>query len=183
MRNLNLLFVTLLFFSCSQKEIQISNNSGTKIGDYAAKELGDYLNLTFINRQFSIVDLNPDAQIQLLLNEQAKQIGIDSLPTQKESFKIVHKYEKLFIVSPDERGLLNASYALLEKLGHGFYISGDVAPKPKKWSGFDGWEMEDAPLTGNRFLFNWHNFLSGCTGWNLEDWEKWIDQANKMRYN
>ncbi|NND07032.1 MAG: hypothetical protein HKN87_11690 [Saprospiraceae bacterium] len=38
-------------------------------------------------------------------------------------------------------------------------------------------------MTGDRFLFNWHNFLSGCTGWNFEDWKKWIDQANKLRYN
>ena len=34
-----------------------------------------------------------------------------------------------------------------------------------------------------RIVFNWHNFLSGCTGWDLEDWQKWIDQSVKMRYN
>lgn len=100
-----------------------------------------------------------------------------------ESFKIIPKEGKLLIIGYDERALLNATYALLEKLGYGFYISGDVAPKAKKWVGFGAWEMEDTPLTGDRFLFNWHNFLSGSTGWNLEDWKMWIDQANKMRYN
>jgi len=110
-------------------------------------------------------------------------MGIESVPTAKESFKIFQNEGKLLIISPDERGFLNATYALLEQLGYGFYISGDVVPEQKIWSGFDDWEMEDAPLTGDRFLFNWHNFLSGCSGWNLQDWQMWIDQANKMRYN
>ena len=124
-----------------------------------------------------------ESEVVFLLSEQADYLKLDKLPTQKESFLITQKEGKTYLISPDERGLLNATYALLEKLGCGFYISGDVIPESKKWTGFNGWEMEDAPLTGERFLFNWHNFLSGCTGWNLEDWQLWIDQANKMRYN
>ena len=183
MRNILLLFIASLIFSCNQKEIQISNLSQTKIGDHAAEELNSFLGKTFKRVQFSLTNHNESAGIQFVLSEKAKELGIENVPVQKESFKIVQKEEKLLIISPDERGLLNATYSLLEKLGHGFYISGDVAPRQKKWSGFKGWEMEDAPLTGDRFLFNWHNFLSGCTGWNLEDWQKWINQANKMRYN
>jgi len=108
--------------------------------------------------------------------------GLTNIPQTKESFLITPKDGKLLVVAPDERGLLNASYALLEELGSGFYISGEVIPQ-KKWTGFEGMEMKDTPLTGDRIVFNWHNFLSGCTGWNLEDWQLWIDQANKMRYN
>ncbi len=183
MKNLYFIIIAFVLFSCNRKEIQITNNSGTKVGNFAALELGDYLNKIVRNRQFSIVDSNPEADIQFILSEQAEKLGFENIPTKKESYKIIQNKDKLFLISPDERGLLNASYAHLEKLGYGFYISGDVVPKPKKWSGYDGWELEDAPLTGDRFLFNWHNFLSGCTGWNLEDWQKWIDQANKMRYN
>ena len=32
-------------------------------------------------------------------------------------------------------------------------------------------------------VFNWHNFLSGCSTWRLEDWERWIQQSQKMGYN
>ena len=28
---------------------------------------------------------------------------------------------------------------------------------------------------GGCTVFNWQNFLSGCTGWNLPGWKKWID--------
>jgi hypothetical protein len=68
-------------------------------------------------------------------------------------------------------------------LGYGFFISGDKCPAPRKWNGFEGWEITDGPLFEDRFVLNWHNFLSGCTGWNYEDWCSWIDQINKMRYN
>ena len=43
--------------------------------------------------------------------------------------------------------------------------------------------MSDAPLVRDRVVFNWHNFLSGCSTWNLSDWEHWITQAQKMGYN
>jgi len=180
----NILIVVLAFalFSCTQKNIKISNLSGTQVGNYAADELSSNLNNMYSNMAFESAGENSEAAIIFLLNEQANKVGLDNLPTRKESFKIIQKEEKIYIVSPDERGLLNAAYALLDKQGCGFYISGDVIPE-KEWKGFEGWEMEDEPLTGDRFLFNWHNFLSGCTGWNLEDWQIWIDQANKMRYN
>jgi hypothetical protein len=183
MKQLLTLILAVTLFSGNRHEIQISNLSGTAVGMHAAKELEKYLGEMYLDVDFSKVESKADAHIQFMLSEQAKTMGIKSVPTHKESFKIINKEEKLYIISPDERGLLNATYALLEKLGCGFYISGDVIPEQKEWLGFADWEMEDAPLTGDRFLFNWHNFLSGCTGWNLEDWQRWIDQANKMRYN
>lgn len=39
------------------------------------------------------------------------------------------------------------------------------------------------PLFQERILFNWHNFLSGCSTWNLEDWQRWTEQGQKMGYN
>ena len=177
------ILISTVFVSCNQREIQITNFSDTKVGNHAADELAKYLNRMHSDVEFSTIDSNTAATVQFVFSKQAKEVGIEIVPTKKESFKIVQKQGKIYLISPDERGLLNASYALLEKLGCGFYISGDVIPESKKWSGFNEWEMEDEPLTDDRFLFNWHNFLSGCTGWNLEDWQMWIDQANKMRYN
>jgi hypothetical protein len=175
MKNLLIILLTFALFSCSQNKIQIGSLSETRVGTFAADELDTYLNKIYRGVEFETVGENGDADIVYLLSEQAKSFGLQNLPTEKESFKIIQKDKQLYIVAPDERGLLNASYALLEKLGCGFYISGDVLPEAKKWTGFQGWEMQDAPLTGDRFVFNWHNFLSGCTGWNLPDWQAWID--------
>jgi hypothetical protein len=154
--------------------------SGTAVGLHAATELEKYLAEMYTDVRLSVVDSSDEANVRFLLSEQAKELGFELDPTQKESFKIIQKDGNLVIVSPDERGLLNAAYALLEKLGCGFYISGDVVPEQEKWPGFDDWEMEDAPLTGDRFLLDWHNFLSGCTGWNLGNWQKNSDILWKL---
>ena len=41
----------------------------------------------------------------------------------------------------------------------------------------------DTPLIPERIIFNWHNFLSGCSTWNLEDWKKWTDEARDLGFN
>ena len=171
--------------SCTTKEIKIHDFSDTKSGTHAAEELTKYLNEIFTGVSFTVAKKNEIADIQLKLATQAVEAGFpeSEVPEIQESFKIITSKDKLLIISPNSHGLLNATYALLEKIGVGFYLTGDVLPEPKSFDGFQEWEMEDAPLTGDRFVFNWHNFLSGCTGWNLADWQLWIDQANKMRYN
>ena len=73
---------------------------------------------------------------------------------------------------------------MLEKQGYGFYIGGDVSLKAKKWIGFNGsWLLEDTPIVKVRCLLQWHNFISGCTGWNLKYWKLWVGWANKMECN
>ena len=92
--------------------------------------------------------------------------------------------ERVGVVSGrDPRGTLYGVYALLEKLGADFYLSYETLPEPRETFSFDQWMLTDAPVAAPRMVFNWHNFLSGCTGWNLPGWEKWIDQSAKMRYN
>jgi hypothetical protein len=39
------------------------------------------------------------------------------------------------------------------------------------------------PLVAERIVFNWHNFLSGCSTWNLADWTRWTEQSQKLGYN
>jgi len=185
MKSIHLLLIGLVFYSCSKPAIQICDLSNTGVGRHAAAEMVKYLDRLYEGADFSQVKNGSDANIQYLLSSQVLEyeIEISDLPAKPESFKIAIDQGKIMIIAPDERGLLNGTYALLEKLGCGFYLSGDVLPEAKKWKGYEDWEMEDEPLTGDRFVFNWHNFLSGCTGWNLPDWQLWIDQANKMRYN
>jgi len=183
MKHVILIITAFVFFSCGTKTIRIASSFDSEVGVYAADELEKYLNQIYWGVKFETVGENESADIQFVLSKRAKDFGLGEHPTAKESFKIIQKDKKLYIISPDERGLLNATYALLEKLGCGFYISNDVLPEAKKWISFKGWEMEDTPLFEDRNLFTWHNFLSGCTGWSLDDWKSYIDQANKMRYN
>jgi hypothetical protein len=183
---LTILFIVILAAtSCNRRTIQIADLSETEVGSFAAGELHNYLSAIYKNVNFKTGDAPAESDIKYLLTSQVNDLGFSTtdLPVIPESFKIVVNKGKVWIISPDERGLLNATYALLEELGYGFFISGDKVPSPRKWTGYKGWEMEDHPVSAERFVLNWHNFLSGCTGWNFEDWCSWIDQVNKMRYN
>lgn len=88
------------------------------------------------------------------------------------------------IAGANPRATVYAVDALLEKLGFGFYLSYNTAPAPTRAAfSFTGWELHDAPIAGERLIFNWHNFLSGCSTWNLADWQQWITQAERLRFN
>lgn len=45
------------------------------------------------------------------------------------------------------------------------------------------WSFADRPLVPDRIVFNWHNFLSGCSTWNESDWNRWTEDAQKLGYN
>lgn len=88
------------------------------------------------------------------------------------------------IVGADPAGVAYGVYGLLRRLGCGFYLSFDTLPEAKsKAFSFAEWELSGRPLVPTRLVFNWHNFLSGCSTWNLEQWQKWIIQSQKMGYN
>lgn len=88
------------------------------------------------------------------------------------------------IAGGSPRAVVFGVEALLEKLGFGAYLSYNTAPAPEHSAfSFAGWRLEDTPIAGERVIFNWHNFLSGCSTWNLEQWEQWITQAQRMRFN
>ena len=48
---------------------------------------------------------------------------------------------------------------------------------------FKDCNLADKPLVPTRLVFDWHNFLSGCSTWNLPEWQSWIRQSQKMGYN
>ena len=88
------------------------------------------------------------------------------------------------VAGTDARGVAYGVYGLLEKLGCGFYLSGDVLPKPRPEPfSFAGWALTNAPLVCDRLVFDWHNFLSGCSTWNLPEWTQWIEQSHKAGFN
>ena len=88
------------------------------------------------------------------------------------------------IVGSDSAGVVYGVYGLLKRLGYGFYLSYDTVPAVgDRTFAFDHWDVADYPLVPNRIVFDWHNFLSGCSTWNLADWQSWIIQSQKMGYN
>jgi hypothetical protein len=92
--------------------------------------------------------------------------------------------EVAVVAGADARGTIYGVYALLEKLGCGFYLSYDALPPARQEAlTFRGWQIADRPLVRDRLVFDWHNFLSGCSTWNLPDWQRWAAQSQKMGYN
>ena len=109
-------------------------------------------------------------------------------PAAPESFLVTSRREKAqelgIIAGADARGAAYGVYALLEKLGCGFYLSCDALPAVKHEPfSFSDWQLADQPLVRDRLVFEWHNFLSGCSTWNLLDWQHWIRQSQKMGFN
>jgi hypothetical protein len=101
-----------------------------------------------------------------------------------ESFTITHRNDTVTITGADARGTLYAVYALLEKLGFGFYLSYRITPPLRRGAPrLEEWEMADAPLVRDRVVFNWHNFLSSSSTWELGDWQRWVSSAARMRFN
>lgn len=131
----------------------------------AGSELGSYLRQLYPAAR--------DRRVRLTAN----------LPT-PDSFAITTNQDEAVIAGGGPRGVMHGVYALLEKLGCGFYLSGDRLPPPRAAGlSFKDWPMADRPLVADRLVFNWHNFLSGCSTWNLADWQRWTARSQKMGFN
>jgi hypothetical protein len=154
----------------------------------AASQLNDYLKTIYPAFRFSVTSVVNESNLTIQMGV-AEHLSVikyvtKDIPLLPEGFLVRSLNDRnLVITSHSAKGLFNAVYSLLEKLGYGFYLSYEGTPKPKEAISFKEWEMTDFPLQAERIVFDWHNFLSGCTGWNYEDWCSWIDQSAKMRYN
>jgi hypothetical protein len=159
----------------------------------AAAELAEHLGHTYPSVRFSVVPVAPKSGHVVLLGtpDSSSEIG-GYVPKARlaapESFVVTHVQRfgttAGVIAGADPRGVLYGVYGLLEKLGWGFYLSYEAPPQPIRHPfGFAGWYAADAPLFKDRLVFNWHNFLSSASAWELEDWRRWIRGAASMRYN
>jgi hypothetical protein len=156
----------------------------------AAVELSGYLQQLYPAAHFIVTATAPAAGPLVRVGLAADPELSDGTPppTVADSFKVFTKTENGravgVVAGADPRGALYGVYALLEKLGCGFYLSGDAVPPPRAGAfSFEGWKLADAPLVPDRLVFDWHNFLSGCSTWNLPDWQAWIRQAQKQRFS
>ncbi len=159
----------------------------------AAQELAGYLQKIYPREKFTpdepLPEAGPCILVGSVLSDARLQgyLGNESL-TAPESFRVFTMDQgprRLGIIAgADARGVVYGVYALLESLGCGFYLSGEAMPAAKRESfSFNGWQLEDRPLVRDRLVFDWYNFLSGCSTWNLEHWQAWIRQSQKMGYN
>jgi hypothetical protein len=157
----------------------------------AAEELADHLTKLYGETVFEIAETAEGSAIYLGTRESLPRLCArlgDRSPETPESYVVttaeVNGNTCGLIVGADPSGVAYGVYGVLRRLGVGFYLSGDTIPEPKAEPfSVSQWDLSDRPLVPNRIVFNWHNFLSGCSTWNVEHWQQWIVQSQKMGYN
>ena len=156
----------------------------------AVEELASCLGRIYPQTRFITAGKPPASGKAILVGSDAfvRSMIPDADVSQPESYAVrsVRRGNQQFgvIAGADTRGAVYGIYALLEKLGCGFYLSGDALPPARTEPfSFDGWALSSAPLVRDRIVFNWHNFLSGCSTWNLPEWNTWTAQSLKQGYN
>ena len=141
-------------------------------------DLAAYLGETYSGVRFEPAAEMAEGKINVIL-----EISDDPRFENAEAFEIIGKGKSLSIRGKTPRALINGSYALLKHLGWHFYLSFHVPPVRLRIPDFNNIHISNAPLKEKRIIFNWHNFLSGCTGWDLQQWQEWIGNASAIGYN
>ncbi len=162
----------------------------------AAQELKQFLTSRYGDQQrFGVTDQRPAQGPAVVLGTPASNPQLARLVEKERlaeagSFVVevveADRRQIGVVAGADPRATLHAVYALAEQLGFAFYLSYDGAAVAKaglnERFSFEGWHLADTPLTGDRIVFNWHDFLSSCSTWDLPQWQHWIRQSARMRY-
>ena len=158
----------------------------------AAQDLAGLLGRWYPQDRFSIAPNLPVSGKAILLGRISDPLVRDRLggeiPAAPESFVVrtqsTGDLELGVIAGADARGTVCGVYQLLAQLGCGFHLSGDTLPAPRTGAfDFTGWKLANAPLARERLVFNWHNFLSGCSTWDFPEWQQWAAQSQKLGFN
>ncbi len=180
--------------SSSPEQVSIVLGDGATMPEQiAAEELAAYLNKCYSNTRFQVTSPPPAGQKAIYLGtpQSARRLGQligDNKLLGPESYVVTHAvvdgHDAGLIVGADAAGVVYGVYGLLEKLGCGFFLDFETVPDDKRTSfDFADWNLANHPLVPIRLVFNWHNFLSGCTSWDLPQWKQWIAQSQKLGYN
>lgn len=181
-----MIYLLILASSCTLSRLEakpsvdiVVNENSTKITKFAVAELSSYLSKLYPSYDFPVLHkAKGNTSIFVTVDKNA-----EDLPKSEEGYLVKSQGDNAYILSKSDAGLIYGVYGLLEKLGCGFYISEQTFPAVRKTFSFDEWDLKDEPLMKNRYVFNWHNFLSGCTGWDTKHWLEWVDRSQKMGYN
>ncbi len=172
-----LIFLLLILDSCSIQKKQVFIVSG-KENQEAGKELALYLSKTYSDISFQVSDIKMEGEENIIL-----KTVLDENHANDEQYQIIGEGNELIIQGKTPRAIFNGVYGLLKEIGWSFYLSFEVPPAKPKPFVFSDFQLSDSPLKGKRIIFNWHNFMSGCSTWDLEQWEKWIDNSSKTGFN
>ena len=188
-----LLISMLLAQSCQAQSVSIVISSRPSDPErIAGDELEQTLSKLYLNWRFTITKEDSGASFCILVGTptslpRMRNYVLESELKSDESFIVSNSAKNGqpigVIAGKNGRAVLYGVYQLLEKLGCGFYLTQDTLPKSRNRFSFDGWDLRNQPLVEDRVVFNWHNFLSGCTGWDKKHWLSWITQSQKMGYN
>lgn len=163
----------------AQEAVHIAIRTGsqpTAQESLAARELARYLGKMYPQHRFSVQQSTTGIR-------QVIQMRLDPiLPV--EGYAITPRSAStLEVRAGSPRGLLYGTYGLLEKAGCGFYLSFETVPTRTDPNELFSIRLTDEPLVRDRMVLDWHNFLSSCSTWNLPDWQYYIRQAVKLRFN
>lgn len=94
------------------------------------------------------------------------------------------KPKRLLVGGSSPAGVQRGAYALLERLGVGFYLGGDALPEPRMALIVPA-DLDETrqPVFRIRGSLPWYNFLNSPTTWDLEDFQVFFDQMVKMGNN
>ncbi|MBC7889648.1 MAG: hypothetical protein H7Z13_17370, partial [Ferruginibacter sp.] len=141
----------------------------------AVTQLKEYLSRIYVNDQFSITKTDSArCNIYVSLTGPQKQLN---------GYQIKSDGKKIRIAAADKTLLLCAVYDFLEQQGCYFQLSEEFVPVYTKKFVLPVLSIQNKALAKKRIIFNWFNFLSGCSSWDLEDWKLYIRQAVKLKYN
>jgi hypothetical protein len=160
------------------KEVQIITEAHSL--QQQAEILKKYLEEMYSNHSFDIsITMRGDKDaIVLKLDSNIKDEAFRAIPKKLKGGRVV-----LTISGGSQSGIYYAVFKLLEELGCGFFLSYEKVRGKTDEIKLENIHFSDKPLAKRRVVFNWHNFLSGCSSWDLQEWKHYIDQASKMRFN
>ena len=160
----------------------------------AARDLLQGLRHAYPTESFELTDRAPDTGNAILLGRPDRDAAVREAlgaakPAAPDGYTVaaVPRGEKArlgVIAGADARGVAYGVEALLHKLGGGAYLSAEIPPEAIGAPlSFDAWNFSDQPLVRDRVVFDWHNFLSGCSSWDREQWADWSRRSQKMGFN
>ena len=178
--SLLVIVTAFLLNSCTfiNEKIYIACLPADSVSIKAGKNLSCYLSQTYGDKRFEFSGEKMEGNKNIVL-----EIVTDIDLKNNEAYKISGSGNELLVRGKTPRALQNGIYGLLKELGWNFYLSFEVPPSEPKPLDFSAIHIENAPLKEKRIIFNWHNFISGCTGWDYAQWQQWIDNASKIGFN
>lgn len=118
--------------------------------------------------------------------EQREKIAVDLATLGEEGYRWkatqCRGKPALLLAAAKPIGVLYGTYALLEKLGFGFYLGGDTFPPNGLLLAIDdSLDEVHKPVFAIRGTLPWGNLLNAY--WDLDDWKFYFDQLSKQGYN